>query len=112
MTCRISADLAQHTLDTLRAVAAIDSDDGITDPDVQRSIDGLAAALQLARGPGQRRHVQNRWGFVRGERVRMTGGSFAGFAGVLVGVSNASLLLVEIGGAMRHITARYVERAA
>jgi transcription antitermination factor NusG len=112
MNCRISADLAQHTLDMLLAVAAIDSDDGITDPDVQRSIDGLAAALQLARAPGQRRQVQNRWGFVRGERVRITGGSLAGFEGVFVGVSNASLIRVKIGGAMRHITARHVERAA
>lgn len=99
-------------LDVLRAIHALDADEGITDPDVAEAIAELEAALIEAGGPQRLRASvprtwgtdRNRWGLRRGDVVRLIDGWYAGQVGTFCGVSNSTDVYVELQG--RRVTVR------
>lgn len=70
----------------------------------------LAVALVDAT-PGVRVRV-GRYGFRRGDAVRITGGRYAGRAATYCKAANSRQISVAIGGGVVAITARFVERVA
>lgn len=103
MTARTAMTKA---LDVLRAIRALDADEGIDDPDVRDAVLELEQALREACGPARPRRgtprtwdtTRNRWGLARGDRVSILAGRHAGDRGTFVGVSNSSQVFVEIDG--------------
>lgn len=65
-------DASKQALEIMRIIQSADLEHGIRDPDLADVIDALAHALHPAAGSG------NRWGFSKGQRLRVSGGKLDG----------------------------------
>jgi hypothetical protein len=74
-------DASKAALEMLRIIQAADADHGINDPDLAEVIDALAHALDPKASPApgvNYRQRPNKFGFSRGQRLLVIGGSLDG----------------------------------